>query len=56
MRVWVASLIFYVSVFVLCEISRYFVSKVIKHRNAYLAELLNEVIWNYVFMQEFDKF
>uniref|UniRef100_A0A914Y2G1 Aquaporin n=1 Tax=Panagrolaimus superbus TaxID=310955 RepID=A0A914Y2G1_9BILA len=44
MRVWVASFIFYVSVFTLCEISRFIVSRFIKPKNVYFAELLNEFI------------
>lgn len=43
MRVWVASFIFYVCVFLKCEILRFIVSRFVKPKNLYFAELLNEV-------------
>uniref|UniRef100_A0AC35FTJ9 Aquaporin n=1 Tax=Panagrolaimus sp. PS1159 TaxID=55785 RepID=A0AC35FTJ9_9BILA len=44
MRVWVASFIFYVCVFLKCEILRFIVSRFVKPKNLYFAELLNEFI------------
>jgi hypothetical protein len=44
MRVWIASLIFYSSVFAICEFLRYIVNCVFARQNAYVASLLNEAI------------
>lgn len=43
MRVWIASLLFYSAIFILCEVLRYVVERFCKPRNAHLGQLLLEV-------------
>lgn len=43
MRVWVASLIFYITVFAFCELLRYIVSRYVEKKSNFAATILNEV-------------
>lgn len=43
MRVWIASLLFYSAIFILCEVLRYIVERFCKPRNAHVGQLLLEV-------------